>query len=59
MITATEIKNGVHVHTKVSRQNKRLVEVLSRKYELPENVVFNAVIEKGLAAMKANRKTKR
>ena len=59
MTTATELRNGVHVHTKLSRKNKRTVEILSKQYALPENVIFNMVISKGIAVMKFSRKLKK
>ncbi len=45
------IKDGVHVHTKVSKTVKRQVEQLRKKTGRNENVLFNTAISRGLKTM--------
>lgn len=51
MITVTEIKNGTQVHTCISGDLKKVVAAMSKTTKVPQSVIFNTAISRGLAGM--------
>lgn len=48
-----EVKNGVHVHTKITKDIKKTIEAMSKETAVSQNIIINALLTRALAGSKA------